>query len=113
MAGIKGMLVKNPGRTARQQAWQSMRIFIEFSQRDILATADIKPSNLNKFIGLLKRHGYVDVAGGSGVSGQRNYQKSYLLVRDTGPTAPIVYRETGLRDLNSGELFAPAGGEKL
>jgi len=84
-----------------------MQIFISFTTDDILATADIKNSNLNKYLTLLRRHGYVDETGQIGESGQLHYRKLFELVKDTGPTCPIAYRESGLRDLNTGEVFEP------
>jgi hypothetical protein len=107
MAGKKGQK-RHPKATARERAWLSMRIMREFSMADIQATAEISRSNLDKYLSLLARYGYVQKVGWVNRGKRGGYEK-LLLVRDTGPKSPLVLRDTGMRDLNTGEEYSPEG----
>ena len=94
---------KKTGITARQRAWNSMRIFRNFSVGDIEATAEIGRDNLQAFLRLLVDCGYVDKAVKPGT--KRNV---YALLHDTGPRTPRqvadeVAKIKGLIDPNTGE----------
>jgi hypothetical protein len=93
--------IKKPGITARQRAWNSMRIFRNFSEGDIEATAEIQLNNLQRYLRLLEECGYIShlVKPGS-------KKKSYTLLHDTGPRSPKSIggpELKGLLDPNTGE----------
>ena len=112
MAGKKGMVRAVPGRTARQQAWQSMQIFGEFTFDDIISTSNIKLSNLRKYVTALRRYGYIEEVGLTGKVGQLHTRKVFELMKDTGIHCPLPYSDKGLRDLNTGEIFEPEEDDK-
>lgn len=105
--------LKMPKITARQRAWNSMRIFRTFCAGDIESTAEISDNNLRVYLRLLVATGYLTVVGRS-----RRYNK-YYLVRDTGPRAPQettekkvastadsrYYRARAIKDPNTGETI--------
>lgn len=84
-----------------------MQIFINFTTDDIIATANIKESNLKKYLMVLVRHGYIEETGRTGKAGQLHCRKLYELVKDTGPNCPVAVRGGGLSDLNTGEILEP------
>lgn len=72
---------------ARDRAWQSMRILRTFTLPELVATADITPSNAKKYVRGLCTAGYVRVARAKD-NGRKGGHALYRLVRDTGPHAP-------------------------
>ncbi len=105
MAGKKGMKWKTSGKTARSRAWNSMRIFYVFTSIQISATAEISMPNLWKYLRVLKKWGYVEDIGSVGKPTKPGYTRKYELIQNTGPKAPLPYKKSGLRDLNTGEVF--------
>lgn len=96
-------ILKKPCITARQRAWNSMRIFRNFSVGDIEATAEINRANLHTFLRLLVDCGYVGKAVKPGTK-----RKVYSLLHDTGPRTPRTLlraddAKKGLFDQNTGE----------
>lgn len=97
--------------TFRDRAWRAMRVRRQFTIGDIVADAategDADPkNNVARFIRFLKQAGYV--------AEQRSRQpgtrltssgfKRFLLLRDTGPLAPVFRPKTGsVHDYNLGE----------
>jgi hypothetical protein len=105
--------------SARQRAWNSMRIFRTFTDGDIEATAEIGVSNLRNFISLLLSCGYLRKIGKtSGIGDRRNPKIDvYILLIDSGPRTPQFVKPTdkdkqedpsrakGLKDPNNGEVI--------
>jgi len=105
--------------TARQRAWNSMRIFRTFKDGDIEATAEIGLSNLRSFISLLLACGYLCEIGKTSETGDRRNPRIavYTLLNDSGPRTPQQAKPTaeerkknplrlkGLFDQNTGETI--------
>ncbi|ARE40879.1 hypothetical protein RGUI_2738 [Rhodovulum sp. P5] len=103
--------VSRPGKdTFRDRAWRSMRQRRAFTVNDILCDAarDEKNSRNNalSYLGRLRRAGYVRELPRrqSGVAPTSPGFKQFLLVKDTGPLAPVWRSRRGcLHDPNIGE----------
>lgn len=89
---------------ARRQAWQSMRIMRRFTRADILTTAAIDSSNLNKYVQALIRFGFLEVCypRKCGVAGSSDVLK---ITRDTGPRPPIMHSDQSMTDPNTGDRW--------
>jgi hypothetical protein len=110
---------KKSSITARQRAWNSMRIFRTFTDADIEATAEISTSNLKQFITILLACGYLSKAGRTSKTGDRRKPTLdvYTLLIDSGPRSPQCVRPTrkdksidptrvkGLRDNNKNQTI--------
>ncbi len=100
MSGVAGMTKRAPmqGKQARQRMWDSMIALRRFTLADLVATGEVSYSHAKKYVGALKREGYVvcvrpvrsGVAGGDAL---------WRLARDTGPYAPRIGARR-LRDPN-------------
>lgn len=110
MPGKKGQQ-RHPKNTARQKAWQAMRIMRQFSVGDIEATAEVKRSNIQKYMSVLIQCGYVKKLGWVD-RGKRGGYERLLLMEDTGPASPLVRKEGGLRDRNTGKVILPEDHEE-
>ncbi len=97
--------------TLRERAWRAMRVRRVFTIGELVADAAISEEgqprdNLARYLSRLARAGYVRelprrlpgiVAGSNGF-------KRYMLVRDTGPRAPVWREAVGaVHDPNTGE----------
>lgn len=80
------------------QAWNSIRIHRRFARKDIQMTGPIGEDYLRRYLLALRRAGYIRQIGRDGDGDQ-----VYLLVRDTGPHAPVLATVTVIRDPNTGE----------
>lgn len=101
--------VKN---TLRARIWRALRIKQKASLTDLLTAAttdaDRQPeNNARTYLSALRRAGYVVVLARRepGIAETSNGFKKWLLLRDSGPQAPI-YRE------RYGEVFDPNTGER-
>lgn len=101
-------LSSKPG--ARARAWQSMRILRRFTQAELQMTAEIRRTNVKRFVARLLAAGYIRVIRErvNGIAGQGNI---YQLVRDTGPLAPIPWKNGEMLDQNTRQIFGPGGVE--
>jgi len=101
MAKPKGLLCRKSRKgSAQANIWAAMRIIKRFRYADLEATADVKPKTVREYIRLLVKYGYLRREG--------TWQKPvFCLIKDTGPHAPALYYDTGLRDMNTGEIFTP------
>jgi len=99
-------LSSKPG--ARARAWQSMRILRRFTQDELQMTAEIRKANVKFFVARLLDAGYLAItqARRGGHSPNR-----YQLVRDTGPLAPIAWKNGEVIDQNTRQIFGPDGVE--
>ena len=104
-------LSSKPG--ARARAWKSMRILRQFTQADLQITAEIREKNVAAFVRPLVKAGFVRIhkprRGG-------HSPHVYQLVRDTGPLAPIPWKNGEVLDQNTrtiydanGEVVIPTG----
>jgi len=103
----KGTLVRNITKgTARHKAWQSMRIMRKFSVADIVKTSGAGFDNVQKFVSLLARHGYVrEIPGYRG--GRPGTYKQYVLIKNPGPDHPLVCDICGKSILKTLECKPP------
>lgn len=106
MGRTRGAISKahHRGAEARLQAWQSMRIMRRFTRAAVLTTADIKKSNLGKYVNALRHAGYLRVARAS-ISGKAGSHEVLELIKDTGPKAPIVGNDGQVFDPNDQKLY--------
>lgn len=95
--GAYSQVVKSDNQ-ARLQAWQSMRIMRRFSRADLLSTATINRSNLEKYLKALIAVDIVRVAKPR-VSGRPGSVDLLELVVNTGPKPPVPWK--------NGEVFDP------
>lgn len=115
MSGVKGQHRKNfkPADVsrARQRAWQSMRIHREFNQREIQGSAPISKDNLSIYLKRLIGAGFV-VLVKERENGQPGSFNTYRLTRNTGPRAPIPWRDGGVFDPNTDTTHPAASPQK-
>ncbi len=89
---------------ARDRAWTSMRILIQFSLPDLMATAEIGKANARKYVTGLRRSGYLILAR-TKRDGSKNGHEIYRLVRDTGPQAPRLQTDGNTYDPNEHKVY--------
>lgn len=95
---------RRSGTDMRQRAWTAMRIFKVFTAAQIQATAEVGQDNLGKYLKALHRAGYLTLLRHRR-NGSAGGHALWHLVRDSGPTAPIVRNDrTGVHDPNSGAV---------
>lgn len=84
-----------------QQVWQSMRVLRRFTTADLLTTAACGQSQVHKYCRALARTGYLRLHLAR-VSGRPGSRDVWLLVRDSGPEAPIRRQDgSGVYDPNT------------
>lgn len=92
-----------------QQVWQSMRIQRRFTTADLLTTADAGKSQVHKYCCALAKAGYLRLQVPR-VSGRPGSRDLWVLVRDSGPTAPIARKDrTGVYDPNTRVVWGTNG----
>lgn len=97
--------------TFRHRAWIAMRIRRRFTVPDLIADAskvsDGNPAdNLQRYLRGLKKVGYVAELPNreEGTAITSNGFKRWMLLRDTGPKAPVILKEPrGIHDFNLGK----------
>lgn len=96
--------------TLRQRAWKAMNVQGRFTLADLERAAarpeDRKPSsNLAKYVRVLTLAGYVALlpTRSRGTCPTSNGIKQFVLIRRTGPIAPIYQSSGTLLDHNTGE----------
>mgnify|MGYP001143036401 CR=1 FL=1 len=97
--------------TLRTRAWRAMRIRRRFSVHDLISdaaiAADAAPDdNIGRYLRSLRSAGYVAELPrrSAGTALTSNGFKRWMLVRDTGPLAPVVLSRIGaVHDRNTGE----------
>jgi len=75
---------------ARQRAWTVIRIKRVFSVPDLIAQAGMSQSNAEKFVSQLRKARYLAYEGRRQPNGTPGSYRLYRLIRDTGPSAPVV-----------------------
>lgn len=95
---------------ARARAWRSMRILRTFTQAELQMTAEIRRANVKFFVARLLDAGYLRIATPrrGGYSPNR-----YRLVRDSGPLAPIPWKNGEVFDPNTRQIWGPGGVEVI
>lgn len=96
--------VVRPDNVSRRQAWQTMRIMRRFTRADILTTADIAKSNLDKYLRGLIVCGFVEISTDR-VSGRPGSRDVLRIARDNGPRPPILHKDGSVTDPNTGERW--------
>jgi hypothetical protein len=106
MGRTKGSISKahHKGADGRLQAWQSMRIMRRFTRAAVLTTADIRKSNLGKYVKALQHAGYLRVAKAC-ISGRAGSHEVLELIKDNGPKAPIVGNDGQVFDPNDQQFY--------
>lgn len=97
-------LSSKPG--ARARAWNSMRILRSFTLADLMRTAEIREENADHFIRAIRRAGFIRVEKPN--RGSRT-ATVYRIVRDTGPLAPIPWKNGEVLDQNTRTIYDASG----
>lgn len=97
-------LSSKPG--ARARAWQSMRILRRFTVADLQITAEIREENTRAFIRPLVAAGFLRVH-----APRKGYRDAaiYQIVRDSGPLAPIPWKNGEVLDQNTRTIYDNEG----
>lgn len=107
MSGLKGQVKRAPMDPAKGRArmWQSMRVLRAFTVADLMASAEVSTGPARKYVRSLREAGYLRciVPREPGRTGGHAH---YRLVKNTGPFAPRVGRQT-VRDPNMEPAKAP------
>jgi len=94
---------------ALQRVWQSMRIMRRFTSADLMTTSEAGETAVHKYVAALAAAGYLRLAVAR-VSGRPGSRDVWLLVRDSGPLAPIRRRDrTGVFDTNTQQVWSLQG----
>lgn len=100
MSGRAGQVKRTPMDPAkgRSRMWQSMRVLRTFTVADVMASAEVGASAARKYVLYLRKAGYLSciVPRESGRTGGHAH---YRLLKNTGPFAPRVGKQT-VRDPN-------------
>ncbi|EAU53560.1 hypothetical protein [Mariprofundus ferrooxydans] len=107
MARLIGCGTKNPHRTSRYRAWQSMRMLRRFTIPEIVATAEISDSNATKYIRALVASGHLRIARAKR-HGSAGGHAIYAVANNSGPIQPVAGKGGVVFDPNSGKTFDPA-----
>lgn len=75
-------------RTDRDRIWQSIRILLRFTLRDLAATAEVTYDMARIYVARLRRAGLVATVMVHG--NKAGSWAVYRLVRDAGPKAPMI-----------------------
>ncbi len=86
-----------PPSRPRHRMWTSMRVLRKFNICDIQTAGEVKRSAANKFINILVKAGYLRKLSPGSPTGEK---AMYLMVKNTGPKAPIERQNKGLWDPN-------------
>lgn len=90
---------------ALQRVWQSMRIMRRFTSADLMTTSEAGETAVQKYVRALAAAGYLRLVQAR-VSGRPGSRDVWLLLRDSGPLAPIRRRDgTGVFDSNTHQVW--------
>ncbi len=103
--------VRRPKNSVRERAWRAMRVRRRFTVPDLVADAVIEgesdpTKNIWAYLRHLQKVGYVAElpSRAKGTALTSNGFKRWMIVRDTGPYAPVVLSKAdGVHDFNTGE----------
>lgn len=101
MARLPGAFTRTKAvKDDRSKAWKAMHVLRTFTIPQLSMTSGIGRDNAKHYIYRLQAHGFVRKVKGncSGVAGSHS---TWLLVRHTGPEAPIAMRDGRVYDPNT------------
>lgn len=95
--------MKRCALSVRQRTWQAMRSLRSFDLGQLMSVSAIERSNGTKFVRALWRAGYLRMEGEANPS--RGTFRSWRLVRDSGPRAPVLRNNGDVFDANTGLIY--------
>ena len=84
--------------------WQSMRMLRIFTIPDLVATAEAGQDNAKKYVVGLERAGYLRRVREK-ANGRKGGHAAWMLIRDTGPSAPRLQTDGKTFDVNLRKRF--------
>lgn len=115
-SGPRGPLTQGVPRrrrrqTARDRLWSAIRILRKFGLADLEMMTAASRANVMRFVNVLERTGYLaPLRREPGTAPTSQGYRRWLLVRDTGPDAPVFRaRRRQLYDANTGETLEIGG----
>lgn len=91
-------------QSSRYRIWSAIRILQTFRLLDLRINSEILESSIKKYVQYLLRSGYLEIIE-SRLNGSKSYNL-YLLVRNSGPLAPVVRRNHTVFDPNLKETYS-------
>ncbi|XGV94662.1 MAG: hypothetical protein ACAF41_18170 [Leptolyngbya sp. BL-A-14] len=91
-------------QSSRYQIWSAIRILQTFRLPDLHINSEIAKSSIKKYVRYLLQTGYLEIIEPR-LNGSKSYNL-YLLIRNSGPLAPIVRRNHTVFDPNSKETYS-------
>ncbi len=105
---------KRVRNTARERAWQVMRIIRgPFAIRDIARLSESEVENLTHYLGTLKTAGYITLVGYRSRSPKPGRERLFRLAKNTGPIPPIMKDINLLYDPNTKSYWADGEEKRL
>lgn len=98
-------------RTVRDKMWAAMRVLQKFRIADLQTMAGASRDNAQRYVGALERTGYlIRLRPEPGSAPTSNGYQRWLLVRNSGPAAPVYRANAGdIYDRNTSTAY-PIGG---
>jgi len=90
-------------KDARDKAWSAMHVMRSFTLPQLSMTSGIGESNARDYILRLQKHGFLRKVQ-ENTSGRTGSHSVWLLVRYTGPDAPIAMKDGRTYDPNTKTL---------
>lgn len=87
-----------------ERAWRVIRYLKTFTIPQVMAIADVKRTNLRKYVKVLVQTGCVVVTQ-KNRSGEAGSYSHYFLVRDLGPKRPLKRKDGTIYDPNHDEVY--------
>lgn len=91
--------------TGQERMWKVMRAMRRFTAVDLVQLAEVSWNFANRYCRALRYVGYLREDGIEKGPGRGRGLKRYVLVKDTGPKAPVIRPVCEVRDPNTGEKF--------
>jgi Fic family protein len=86
-------------QSSRNHIWSTIRILQTFTLPDLLIDPKVSESSVKKYIKYLLKVEYLKIIEPR-LNGSKSYNR-YLLIRNSGPIAPIICRDDTVFDPNS------------
>lgn len=103
---VKQHYHKKPNSRAgknRQNIWLTMRVLRNFELKDLMIAAEAKAPAVRRYLNQLKKINYIRRY--SNVPATKNVKTRYILIKNTGPLAPIERTGIGMWDPNTEQLI--------
>lgn len=108
MPRTNGSFTRNKGsKDARTMAWMAMHVTRTFTLPQLSMTSGIGESNARDYILRLQKYGFIRKVQENS-SGRAGSHSVWLLVRYTGPDAPIAMKDGRLYDPNTKTVHGEA-----